>query len=115
MEPQDRVSRELRDQGAERRLNGRGKRAGDSLLGADLQARVDPRVCRRPSRGVAVSGSSGQRLFQPVVGKRLVIERRHLDPSGRSVERERLDEDRACLNVRDAGSARRGACLQSLQ
>ena len=34
--------------------------------------------------GLMLSASRplGQRLFEPVVGERLVVERRHLDPAG---------------------------------
>ena len=48
---------------------------------------------------------SAQRLLKPVVRERLVVEGGHFDPASGPVEGERLDEDRAGLDVRDPGSA----------
>jgi len=50
-----------------------------------------------------------------VVGERLVVERRHLDPPGRSIKGHRFAEDGARLDVRDLRAAGPGARLEVLE
>src|SRR4051794_10366053 len=51
-----------------------------------------------------------ERLLEPVVGERLVVERLDLDPAGRAVQRKRLAEDGARLDpCHPRAAAPRGA------
>jgi hypothetical protein len=58
-----------------------------------------------PSEG---AGELGERFLEPVVGERLVVERRDLDPAGRAVEGERLGEDGARFDAWTKAQLRKG-------
>src|SRR5204863_4869645 len=57
----------------------------------------------------------GELLLEPVVGERLVVEWRHLDPARGAVEGHGLGEGGARLDVRDACPAHSSASLEVLE
>jgi hypothetical protein len=57
----------------------------------------------------------GQHFLEPVVGERLVVEGRDLDPAGGPIQGKRFGEDRARLDVGDPRAVGQCARLEFLQ
>src|SRR3954454_773709 len=87
-----------------------------SLRASSSKSWVPWAMARNPM-GPGAAGASGaarvgQQLGEPPIGERLVVERRHLDVAGRSVERDRLWQHIAGLETRSARSVLAGEPLE---